>query len=475
MYIIFLRRLNMRNFANYVSYLPKQVAGLMAVLALIVLPLSAVQATDHNEPAFNIYPDAQYTGDESDFLRVDEAGGDAFTNEIEACEGEVDLWVYVHNGQVEEHNGTNYDGPGVAKDTKVKIAIPMAEAGDVFQTRAQISASNADTVNDEAYIRCGSHDIQLDYVEGSARGYTFTRGNFSINDAIVTAEDGTLIGSFTDDGVVPGCWDYRVWIKVTVKIEKVEEPEPIYSCDMLDEIVIDRDTRQFTANATAQNGAKVISYEFDFDNDGTVDQTIETDALEATSQEYTYAPGDYTARVTVNFDTNNDGVADQSQTNANCTDEVTVNEEPETPIYVCNSATAFPDKLFPGQKTTVTVDVVTEGNNVSVKQLSYDWGDDSDNTVTNALTASHSYAKVGTYDIVVTVTFDVDGVEKSVECSDRVTVEETPEVIPPRELPETGPAAIAAGFFGTSALGMSVRSWFESRAMLRAGLLSKKQ
>ncbi|HEX9679032.1 MAG TPA: hypothetical protein VGA08_00205 [Candidatus Saccharimonadales bacterium] len=358
----------MKNIISYASYLPKSfVLTAFALLAMFALPVSmAIAATPG--PAFNIYDNAQHTGDEHDFVRVDEAGGDAFTNSVEACDGEVDIWVYIHNGEAEEFNGDNNNGPGVAQGTRLAVNLPAGEA-QLHQPSATISADNATSVMDNADITCGQHDIKLQFVNGSARGYTQQRGNFNISDAVVAG--GVDIGTFADDGVVPGCWEYRIWVKLTVKIKEVEKEQPIVKCDVLEAIKIDRDTFKLKATATAKNGAKVVDYVFNFGDGDT--QTVTTDALTATTAAHDYAVGTHNAKVTVNFDLDGDGQADTHK-----------------------------------------------------------------------------------------------------DCKTTVKVTETPTTPPVDELPNTGLAGVASGVFGTGALGMSVRSWLESRSMVRAGILRKK-
>lgn len=364
----------MNTLSVYLSYLPKRFAALLVSLLLLLVPFVAVNAQESNGPEFNKFPDAAVTGDERDFLRVDEAGGDAFTNEVEACEGEVDLWVYVHNGQDEKHNGDDYTGPGVALDTRVAIDLPTGESNS-HEPEARITASNAATVADTAFINCDDHEVELEYVTGTARGYSVQRGNFTISDQIMS-NNGTLIGPMADDGKVPGCWDYRVWIKVTVKVKKVEKPEPIFECTGLTAIPAavkpDQDVT-FKATANAEN-AEVTSYVFNF-GDGE-NQTVNS-SNESVETKHSYDEvGTYTARVTVNFDVDNE---QRSNTNDKCVTKVTVEEEPEEP----------------------------------------------------------------------------------------------PVTPPTEQLPVTGPAQAAAGFFGTSALFMGARSWLESRRLIRAGLLKK--
>lgn len=45
----------------------------------------------------------------------------------------------------------------------------------------------------------------------------------------------------------------------------------------------------------------------------------------------------------------------------------------------------------------------------------------------------------------------------------------------PKELPNTGIESVIGGAFGTGAMGWGIKSWLESRSMLRTGMLRKKE
>jgi uncharacterized repeat protein (TIGR01451 family) len=82
-------------------------------------------------------------------------------------------------------------------------------------------------------------------------------------------------------------------------ITAVEETEPVYSCDMLTVSFVKDRTYKFTVDTTAQNGATVKSYHFDFGDD--------TDVLltDKNVVEHSYAKdGTYKASVEVTFDVN---------------------------------------------------------------------------------------------------------------------------------------------------------------------------
>lgn len=206
-------------------------ALIAAVAVMSVAAPAAVSAwgeaeyTGNGKPVFNTYTNVPNVGDESDFLKVGKVGAVAskFSNKETACEGELALTVYVHNGAPEGFNGTNNDGTGVAKDTKVQVKIPTAKSKNQ-EISAVISASNATSVTDKATISCNSDDIKVEYVANSAEVYTEKTDKYALSNDIVG--NGALIGTYGKDGVVPGCWEFRNYVYLKVKVTKVPKVTP---------------------------------------------------------------------------------------------------------------------------------------------------------------------------------------------------------------------------------------------------------
>ena len=382
----------MKNVLSYLSYLPKQIIMPFVLMAALLLP--SVVFADHGpgsvpyqgadtqgaeHAAFNIFsgdiPGVPSNAGEQDFVTVAPTGTLDWTNNLEICDGQFDVAIYLHNGAGVDENGENLDGDGVATGTRIKLTLPSG-ASMSHELNGEITADNVATIVDSATVHCDDHDIELDYVEGSAEIFRQSDGQFDPLSDDIVGPNGTLVGWETDNGVVPGCWEYRVIVKLTVEVKKVEKPEPIIECTGLTAVpaaVRPDETVTFSATANAEN-AQVTSYDFDF-GDGNSDTVTTSDESAQTEHSYDEA-GTYSARVTVNFDV--DGEA-ESDTNDKCVAKVTVEEQPEEP----------------------------------------------------------------------------------------------PVTPPTEELPVTGPASVAAGFFGTSALFMGARSWLESRRILRNGLLNK--
>lgn len=131
---------------------------------------------------------------------------------------------------------------------------------------------------------------------------------------------------------------------------------------------------------------------------------------------------------------------------------------PPKPEYSCNLLTLTQDSSDI-HKYNATV-AYTAKNGASLTNVNWNWGDSkSDNTGTTT-TASHTYAADGTFTVVSTLTFNVNGSSKTATsegCSKSITIS-TPPVTPPQKppkptkLPNTGPGSVAGIFAGVSLL-----------------------
>jgi PKD repeat protein len=185
-------------------------------------------------------------------------------------------------------------------------------------------------------------------------------------------------------------------VKVTI------QPNPVYSCDDLSAKLISRTEAQFTGKATADHGAKITQYSFDF-GDGSNPGVVKTDKTSVTiNHDYTKA-GTYTARLTVTILV--DGQTKQV-TSPDCVTHVTVKP---APVYSCDSLTdtkiSRTDFDFVGKASA--------DHGATIVSYDFDFGDGSKHQIVKTdqthATASHSYTEAGTYNAVLTVTFEVNG------------------------------------------------------------------
>lgn len=244
-----------------------------------------------DKPGFNVYTGVPGYGNESDFLQGKEKNTSTYTDPVNSeCKNgqEFAVRTYVHNGANAVHN-QNGNGPGVAHGTKVKIALPGAESSK-FNLSGTISASNASSVTDGLLINCGNKTMKLSYVAGSAYQYSTIGGNHKLSDSIVTT--GTAIGTHSPNGNVWGCWEQRVYVFVTVKVEEVpEKPKPsLGECKLLDVKTIGGRKITYDISGTTTN-AQIVGYRIDF---GDGNHSTEK------SGEYEYAKdGKYTLKAEV--------------------------------------------------------------------------------------------------------------------------------------------------------------------------------
>ena len=172
---------------------------------------------------FNSITNNPNYGDERTFFDAKDAantGKGGFVDKVNVQSGqEVLLRVYVHNNAADNLNDPNFTGPGVAKNTKVRIHLPTASA-NALRANAYVSADNAapkevaDTVD-----LAGNGAFSVSYVPGSAVAYTnAVPSGIKLNDSIVTT--GAPVGYNQADGVVPGCFKYDMIVTIKVKVQK---------------------------------------------------------------------------------------------------------------------------------------------------------------------------------------------------------------------------------------------------------------
>ena len=123
---------------------------------------------------------------------------------------------------------------------------------------------------------------------------------------------------------------------------------------------------------------------------------------------------------------------------------------PPKPIFSCKALNVT---VSENRKVDASV-TYTAKDGASLTNVGFNWGDNSSTNAGLATSASHTYAKDGTYNIVATLTFNVAGANKADTCSKSVTFT-TPQVLPATTtpLPSTGAGSVLGLFAGVSALG----------------------
>lgn len=137
---------------------------------------------------------------------------------------------------------------------------------------------------------------------------------------------------------------------------------------------------------------------------------------------------------------------------------------PPTPTYACTLLNA---SQINGRTIKITAFQPSASNGATFNNVIIDWGDNTTQlTTANAVGQTHTYANDGTYRVVATAHFTVNGVDQSATsntCASPVTVSSTPST-PPAQLPNTGAgnvivpvAAISLGAYLFYALSMKRR------------------
>jgi hypothetical protein len=275
-----------------------------------------------------------------------------------------------------------------------------------------------------------------------------------------------------------------------------------------------------TANASVKN-ATIQSYLFTFGDKET--KTVTTGATTATAV-HTYAPGTYTATVSVNVLANG---KTQGVTSPKCAGPITVKPLECKPGVPIGSPECLPQPEMACVQLALTKagDADASGNiayklvatasakNATIQSYNFNFGDQTQNAVVQSTTTTasviHTYAP-GTYTAKVTVTMVANGKTQEVtsaNCMAQITVSEIPmctvpgkEHLPPdsteckeepkvctapngqtypegsaecnptehvlpaaTELPKTGAGGVIGIFAGTSALGAAAHAVISRR------------
>lgn len=224
-----------------------------------------------------------------------------------------------------------------------------------------------------------------------------------------------------------GRFDYAVMTPCANPVKATNVvPTPEYKCDSLKATTIDRTTRKFTTAATAENGAKVKSYVYDF-GDSTTKTVNSTSTSNSVSHNYS-KPGTYTAKVTVHFTV---GFVEKTST---CTTSVTVDEEQEPNVDIEKLVNGQKDDVVEvGEEFTYSIKVTNNGN-VELKDVvvsdeapagvtfkSADKGTIADNVWTYEV-ASLAAGDSFTVDIVAVMDEYVEGTITNKACVETPTV-----------------------------------------------------
>jgi uncharacterized repeat protein (TIGR01451 family) len=450
-------------------------------------------------PVFNSFINTPSYGDERTFAdarRSDQTAAGSYENvlpDVNKGSKEVVIRTYVHNNA---NQSTNASGLGVAKGTKVRIDLPEATS-NVLRARSYISANNAALVEDTVDLT-GTQNFRVEYVPGSAKMFNnkgFTSG-VQLSDSIVTT--GALIGDDALDGELPGCFEYEATVFITVKIIPEENPNVEFTKE------VRKSGEKNWGEVSSAKPGDTVQWLLTTENTGPTqlddirirdvlpphvelvpgtvkridasrNQVLENGPLFDGGYimgSYASGSGLYTmfdTKVLDNFETcevrvRNVGYMSSKQTaERSDTADLVIKkdncepEQPEEPIYACTDLTFASLKLNTFRFTTSA----TAANGAVVKHYIYNFGDGSQELVTDKNVVEHEYAKAGTYVVSVDVAFTVDGEtvidEGNENCVTKVSFDTKGEVTPPPTtptvLPNTGAGSVAGVFAAVTIAG----------------------
>lgn len=421
-------------------------------------------------PVFNSFINTPSYGDERAF--VDGRRSDKATNtnadqinDVTNGSREVVIRMYVHNNA---NQNTNASGVGVAKDAKVRVALPTATS-QVLRARGYISASNAAQVEDTTDM-VGAEAFSVSYVPGSAKALRGT-SSYALSDSIVTT--GAAIGHTTMDGNLPGCFDHATLVELKVKVNVPEKPKIDLTKQVRKHVA--GQTGNWSEEVTVKPG-ETVDYLINTKNTGTSDLTdvVTRDVLPPHMQvvagsvafykgstNQTLADGPlfsggfnsglynggnntmitFSAKALGNFDNTkcevrvrNVAFAKSAQTPTEVQDyaDVVIKKddckEPPKSSYDCKNIRI---QVLDLAKRQIRVTTNVTYQNATVKYYSYEFGDGNKIDTTDKNTVDHTYSKDGTFVVRVKVAFDVNGKTEVVESNNCVgSITFKPDVCP---------------------------------------------
>lgn len=285
-------------------------------------------------------------------------------------------------------------GNTTLKNVKVSDTLPahisynagtLTRNGNTKLTAAQASAFFSST---------GVTEASLDAKAAVVYSFEATVGP---NDTVETCTNETL----TNTGHVtvtslPGSND-------TATVNKVCLPKPVFACTKLTAVPVSRTEFTYTATASAQNGATISGYVFNF-GDG-ASKTVTTSAV-TTSTPHTYTtPGTYNATVSVLIKV---AGATKTVTAPACATSVTV---AQAPVAECTDLTLVQDTSNP--RAVSATATFTAQNGATLTSSSFNWGDGTTTagnaSGSNQLTSNHTYASDGDKTVTATLVFNAPG------------------------------------------------------------------
>lgn len=430
----------------------KQLLGLAVAAIAIVLPVSSAAATSITlEGSLGV---ANVT-----------AGDTAYKPNVNASYDQV---VKI---QAFYHNRENPDSGKVANNLKVKIDIPKTP-GKNQVVKTNIAGDDTNTITDQVTVTLDRTDAYLEYIPGSAvwRHNAGTNENVNIVETKISDEVVYGAGGVVVENAKP-CYNFAATVTVLARVR-------------VPGITIDKQVRvkgqtEWSTSNTAKPG-ETLEYQIAYKNAGNVthNNVLIRDNLPPKMQ---YIAGSTKLKNTAGVKSVADGVTTTGivvgnylpggaayvlfevkvptadQLNCGMTEFRNVgiarpegmNEFYNTAITKvdkkCENVPSYVCETLKIEKTTGrTIKIsdfkTSQSNGATFKNVVINWGDNTTPLTTNtAVGQTHTYAVDGTYNVVATATFTVNGADKtatSETCKASVTFGTTTTT--PPTLPKTG-------------------------------------
>lgn len=263
----------MKQLLHAIRRMPK-LSGLIAALVATVVVPAVILAWGPERPTFTVANPATYVtfnsitdnsvvGDERNFVAVKDAASTqagGWQDTINAEDGkEYVVRIYVHNNAAANLNL-------VAENTRVMAALGT-NTGKKVSLTGFVSADNATPkqVYDDVHFTSANNDFNLAYVPGSAKLYNNVTGQAgrAVSDTIVNGS-GAQIGYESNNGKVPGCFQYASYVTFKVK------PQFAKTVDFTTEkSVRKKGTTQWT-NTLSTTPGETVQYRVLFQNTSSV-------------------------------------------------------------------------------------------------------------------------------------------------------------------------------------------------------------
>ncbi|NCU29873.1 DUF11 domain-containing protein [Candidatus Saccharibacteria bacterium] len=214
------------NLLKKLRYVPKS----FAIVSALVVALTATAATFAWGPTdreiktwpnaftyvtFNSIDGNPNYGYEREFTTIkDVTAGSGYNGSMKLTPGhEYEVQMYVHNNAGSEYNAS---GVGIAKDVKIRAALPASVTGNAT-INGFLTSSNANPseIWDSANLTSDG-TVHLEFINNSARIKTHFLDT-SLSDSIITS--GVAIGDQALDGKWRGCLEFAGYIKFRFKVK----------------------------------------------------------------------------------------------------------------------------------------------------------------------------------------------------------------------------------------------------------------